>query len=659
MRWRRPLDEADNPGAALQARITKHLESRKSPSPTAPPQPTDVTRWRRIVDAIAPHAAVEDPEWNTIWQRAAGGLAVGFDIDAALTVVAHQLAARPVVPDPMPDDRYADAALAAELQRRGERGEAHQRAVPWLARPDFAHARHHPGHAQYLHEMNLAIADRVEQLRAAAIRDQPEWTAGLGPRPDNPIAAEDWDDLVSLVAAYRETFRIEGAAPLGAKPDSRGARAHAWRTLSERWDTVGQTPASASPAPARPRTTAHTTELDDVFAEFDDLEERVVLEPLNVLIRRYDLLARDGDEDGYLDVLARHVPDAVNAGAEPAALAALARAQDRGWQAERLVRDLVDGRGFSWAEDPAAVLAKRINDHVGTDDAPARIAPATEEQIGRWQRIVATHLPDAVVTEERWGIVWRHAAGGATAGLDPDTALTDAVRQIAATTTGAENTAPRTTGVALVSALVRQHDAGAGHHSALPWQAQPDLAHAANYHGSLERLATMNAEITARTDQLRDQAVREQPAWLARFGARPDDATLARQWDQLVGLAAAYRETYGITTADAASPLGNQPAGNDLRADAWHDITRQWRHLMTTPDPEDAASDVMLTRESLRDAADAYVAKFDAELAAEKEQEQDAEEETASAARRTELEEELVDGQDHGYGESTHRGLSY
>lgn len=658
LRWRQSLDDADNPGAALHARITKHLERRRPPSPTAPPQPADVTRWRYIVDAIAPHAAVEDPEWDKIWHRAAGGLAVGFDVDAALTVVAHQLAARPVVPDPMPDDRYADAALAAELQRRSERGEAHVRAVPWLARPDFAHVRHHPGHAQYLHEMNLAIGDRVEELRAAVIRDQPEWAAGLGPRPDNPIAAEDWDDLVGLVAAYRETFRVTGEAPLGGKPDSHGAKARAWRTLSERWHAFGQAPTPATSAPAKSGPTAQAAALDDVFTEFEHADERVVLEPLNVLLRRYELLARNGDEDRYLDVLARYVPDAVNAGAEPAALAALARAQDRSWQADRLVRDLVDDRGFSWAQDPAAVLAKRVNEHVGTHDAPARIAPATDEQISRWQQIVTTHLPDAPVTDERWGIVWRHAAGGTTAGLDPDTALADAARQVAATT-DAHRTDPRRTGVALVSALVRQHDAGEGHHSALPWQAQPDLAHAANYHSSLERLATMNAEITARTDQLRDEAVREQPGWLARLGDRPDDAALARQWDQVVGLAAAYRETYGITTADAASPLGNQPASNDLQADAWRDITRQWRHLMTAPDPEDAASDLMLTRESLRDAADAYVARFDAEVATEKEQEEDTEAETTAAARRTELEDELVDGQDHGYGESAHRGLSY
>ena len=80
---------------------------------------------------------------------------------------------------------------------------------------------------------------------------------------------------------------------------------------------------------------------------------------------------------------------------------------------------------------------------------------------------------------------------------------------------------------------------------------------------------------------------------------------------------------------------------------------------MTTPDREDAASDMMLTRESRRDAADAYVARFYAELGADKEQEADTEAETAAAARRTELEDELVDGHDRGYGEGAHRGLSY
>jgi hypothetical protein len=41
----------------------------------------------------------------------------------------------------------------------------------------------------------------------------------------------------------------------------------------------------------------------------------------------------------------------------------------------------------------------------------------------RWREIVARHLPDAPVGGEQWGIVWRHAAGGTTTGLDADGAL--------------------------------------------------------------------------------------------------------------------------------------------------------------------------------------------------------------------------------------------
>ncbi|QKV74216.1 hypothetical protein [Amycolatopsis sp. Hca4] len=658
MRWRQSLEEADNPGAALQARITTHLGRRRPPSATGPPQPGDVTRWRGIVDAIAPHVAVEDPDWEKIWVRAAGALALGFDVDAALTVVAHQLAARPAVPDPMPDDRYADAALAAELERRRDRGEGHVRAVPWLARPDFAHVRHHPGHAQYLHEMNLAIAERVEYLRAAVIRDEPEWVSGLGPRPDNPIAAEEWDDLVGLIAAYRETFRIDGEAPLGGKPGSQGARAHAWRSLSERWDTFGRAPVTDRSEPAAPRTAPRAAERDGLFAEFEHADERVVLEPLNVLVRRYELLARDGDEDRYLDVLARYVPGAVNAGAEPAALNALANAQDQGWQAERLVRKLADDSGFAWASDPAAVLAKRVSAHVSDHRPPARIGAPTDEQIDRWRSIVAEHLPDAVVTGEQWGIVWRHAAGGTALGLDADTALTDALSQLPGDMTGAGEGDYRRAGEALVAALTDRHNAGEGLHAALPWQAQPDLGAPGDHHGSLARLDGLNGEIAARADQLLDQVHREQPRWAAQLGQRPDVAGPAATWDQTVRLAAAYRETYGITTTDAASPLGQRPACHGPKADAWDQIIIQWRQLMTTPDRRDVASDAMLTVESFRDILDALRHEFRSGVAARTQQLQDEEEKERQEARRDEVEDEY-DNRHETLGDDLHRGMGY
>lgn len=558
----------------------------------------------------------------------------------------------------MPDDRYADAALAAELERRGDRGEAHVRAVPWLARPDFAHVCHHPGHAQYLNEMNIAIADRVEHLRAAVIRHQPEWASGLGPRPDNPIAAEEWDDLVGLVAAYRETFRIDGEAPLGGKPGSQGARAHAWRSLSERWDTYGQAPVTDRSEPAAPRRARRAAEHDDLFAEFEHADERVVLEPLNVLVRRYELLARDGDEDRYLDVLARYVPGAVNAGAEPAALNALGNAQDQGWQAERLVRTLADASGFAWASDPAAVLAKRVSAHVSEHRPPARIGAPTDEQIDRWRSIVAEHLPDAVVTGERWGIVWRHAAGGSALGVDADTALTDALRQLPGDITGAGEGDYRRAGEALVAALTDRHRAGGGLHAVLPWQAQPDFGASGDHHGALARLDGLNGEIAARADQLLDQVQRERPRWAAPLGQRPDDSGPAATWDQAVRLAAAYRETYGITTTDAASPLGQRPASPGPKADAWEQITTQWRQLMTTPDPQDAASEAMLTVESRRDTLDALRDEFTSGVAARTKQLQDQDETDRQEALRDEAADEHDDRRET-FGDDLHRGMGY
>lgn len=604
---RSSLDKADDAGAVLQKRISTYIENNAPPTPTAPPQRADVTRWRDIIDAIAPHTAVEDPQWSRVWQRAAGALTVGFDIDAALTVVAHQLAARPDGPDPMPDDRYADAALAAEIDRRTDHGEAHQRAVPWLARPDFAHVRHHPGHTQYLHEMNTAIASRADELRATAIRTPPGWTARLGPRPDNPIAAEDWDDLVGLTAAYRETFHItsdDPAHPLGRKPGSHGARAHTWHTLAARWDAPAQKPRSAE---STDNTITETEELDldSVFAEFEQAEERYITEPLNVLVRKYDLHARDGDEDRYLDILARYVPGAINAGAEPAALAALSRAQDHGWQAERLVRAVTDPTSFSWAMDPAAVLAKRVSTHIADHEPPALIGVPNNEQIAQWRNIVTGHLPEAPVESDRWGIVWRHAAGGNARGLDADAALTAAAAHLAETGSPAENRDPLRTGESLVAELAAQYDTGAGHHPALPWLAVADHGRPGDPSSRIERLDALNAEITERVSQLREDVVHQHPAWAELLGDRPTEPHAARRWDSALSLAAAYRETFHITGNDPQRPLGVKPGSPGAKAHAWATITNQWRDIMAIPnDPEDQQSDALLSQEATRDARD-------------------------------------------------------
>ncbi|WP_243769741.1 MobF family relaxase [Amycolatopsis acidicola] len=603
------VDGMKDPAAALQSRIAKHLERHDPPPRKTSATPHDIARWRGIFDTIAPHAAVEDPGWDRVWRRAAGALAAGYNVDAALTVVAHQLDARVRGPDPMTDDRFADLALQAELDRRSELGEAHRPAVPWLARPDFTTVRYYPGHGQFLHDTNTAIDHRVDELRAAAVRETPGWITSLGARPDSPIIAAEWDDLVGLVAGYRETFNItsdDPTAPLGEEPESHGARAHAWRILTERWQQYGWTPATTEAGPPEPE----DHDLDESFDEFEPIDERHVLEPLNVLVTRYDHLARDGDEDRFLDVLARYVPGAINAGAEPAALAALSRAQDDGWQAARLVRKLADDTGFSWANDPAAVLANQITNYTNHRRPPARIAEPPEADVVRWRTIVSQHLPDSSVGDDQWNIVWRHAAGGSTVGLDVDTALATAVRNVAHETGGADDGDQRRVGEALVAELNRQHRNGAGLQPVLPWQAVPDFARPGDYRGSLERLDALNAEIAARADQLAHETVRQQPRWLSVLGERPTDPADAARWDELVRLAAAYRETFGVTTNSDTAPLGTRPAANGLKAKAWNNLTDEWRNLMTTPDREAAESDAMATGESRRDTRDALVDEF-------------------------------------------------
>lgn len=387
------------------------------------------------------------------------------------------------------------------------------------------------------------------------------------------------------------------------------------------------------------------------------MEDRFSLDRLDILVSQHDLLARDGDEDRFLDVIVRYVPDAIGQGAESAAIVALSRAQDAGWQAERLVRNVVDDTGFSWARDPAAVLAKRIRTYTTEHEPPARIASPTDVDVARWRDIVTHHLPDAPVTAEEWGIVWRHAAGGAMIGLDADPALSQAASRLAADGEGGSVSDHRRAGEALVGELTRQHNAGQGHHLALPWLAVADFGHPRDHSGQIERLAVLNAEMRERVRQLLDHVARENPVWATEAGARPDDPLRARLWDETVSLAAAYRETYAITTTEPSSPLGRQPTRDGPKAQAWHQITTQWRQLMTTPDREDTESDAMLTLESRRDYRDVLDKEFRSDVDALVSSAH-AEEEARRSAHRDEAEDELDDGYD-GQSDDLHTGLGY
>lgn len=125
-------------------------------------------------------------------------------------------------------------------QRNDSIGGAH-RALPWMTRvPSHVH-RDQPELAQYLYEMNNAIAERASELPDRVATDRPTWAAGLGRRPTELHAAARWDELARLAAAYRETYGITSnnpAEPVGPQSSSAGAKTKAWQDITANWGTV-------------------------------------------------------------------------------------------------------------------------------------------------------------------------------------------------------------------------------------------------------------------------------------------------------------------------------------------------------------------------------------------------------------------------------------
>jgi hypothetical protein len=78
------------------------------------------------------------------------------------------------------------------------------------------------------------------------------------------------------------------------------------------------------------------------------------------------------------------------------------------------------------------------------------------------------------------------------------------------------------------------------------------------------------------------QVAAEQPSWTAGLGARPTNAQSAADWDELAGLAAAYRETYNVAEEQPGSPLGPVPGTSGAKAHAWDTITERWSPPVTT-----------------------------------------------------------------------------
>ncbi len=600
------LDDTDDPSAVLQWRIEQRILHEQPPPRTTAPTMDQINHWRGIIERHDTTADVEEPAWTHVWKLAAASGAEGLDTDAAVTAAATQLADRPAT-DPMEAHRYTADAVSATLAEQRSNGAGYSPELPWIARPD--HASLTDDLRGYLQRLDGAIHDRHTELRTQVTTEQPHWTAGLGPRPDDPALAERWDTVAGLAAAYRDTYEITStgpAHPLGEQPDSQGLRARAWHDLIDQWS-----PPTAiehtSTGPHHGTRTGENNALDRLRAGIDPDELLATIretetdidrheEPLSILAERHLRTSRTLLDRTAHQALAEHAPQALDQPGEVALLSTLRRAEHAGWQTGRLVERTAGQRSLDNVDDAAAVLRWRIEQHLTTHEPPARVTEPTEQQLDSWQELTIQHLPTEIT--DAWRLVWRHAAAGEAEGLDADAAITTAARQLAAEPSYNRGETHRDAAQLVVDHLDNQREHSLGEQPALPWLPTPHRTVRATDPDLDDHLDQLTAAVRTRVDELRDHVALDQPAWVAHLGPRPQHPA-AEHWDEIAGLAAAYRETYNIRTTNPDVPLGPEPGGETARADAWRMITHQWRQTMT--DPNHQSEDTSERIEDLRD----------------------------------------------------------
>ncbi|HEX5408111.1 MAG TPA: MobF family relaxase, partial [Pseudonocardiaceae bacterium] len=256
-------------------------------------------------------------------------------------------------------------------------------------------------------------------------------------------------------------------------------------------------------------------------------------ESLATLVSRHDYAARLGADERFAVLLNRHVPEVRGHPAEPALIQTLRNAEDLGWQAEQLIPAALATGRLNGALDPAAVLQWRIEQKIEQQRPPISMA---EPQL----------TP-----------------------IDPPRAIVDRTCD----TAGADTDGSSVQGV--------QHAK-----PALPWLARAHVDVGRDQPEIADYLQQLAEAIRTRTAELREQVTADKPAWLAGIGARPSPPNTPTAWDELAGLAAAFRETYNITNTDAAAPLGPQPTSAGAKARAWQDITTRWRQPVTVSDED-------------------------------------------------------------------------
>ncbi|MFR9728115.1 hypothetical protein ACL03H_02730 [Saccharopolyspora sp. MS10] len=212
----------------------------------------------------------------------------------------------------------------------------------------------------------------------------------------------------------------------------------------------------------------------------------------------------------------------------------------------------------------------------------------TSEQLTRWRSTIERHDHTAAPEDAEREPVWERAAAGDTEGLDANTAITHAAPVLSTRSTTAPMPASAVAADAVTATCADQSG-----RLPVPWLARADLRNLST--DEADYLHRLQLAIAVRVTELRETAVADPPRWAAGLGPRPDEPPAVRRWEQLLGQAAAFRETYGIDSTDPASPLGEPPDGQNLRSRGWRQILDRW-----TPSEGDAEPSTADTTDRLR-----------------------------------------------------------
>jgi hypothetical protein len=159
-------------------------------------------------------------EWDDLLGTMRIAAEVGVDVEAVLARLANA--------EPTGSDEDPAAMLRAVLQRsaqatsRGPRSNREMVAglVPRAVKLDDNDL------AQAVRQREDAIVRRARALAEEAVRTGATWAKAFGPPPTRAVVAEAWWDRVSVIAAYRDRWRVTTSSVLGDLADI-GSRAQA------------------------------------------------------------------------------------------------------------------------------------------------------------------------------------------------------------------------------------------------------------------------------------------------------------------------------------------------------------------------------------------------------------------------------------------------